>query len=102
MILVAGIIVCAVADELTIGEGSHHAELKYLGALIGGPAIYLFGNALFKRVVRGFLPQSHLFGLGFLAVLAVFASHLTVLVLGTLTTAIMLANKGVDKALGRI
>ena len=36
---------------------------KYLGALLGGPAIYLFGNALFKRVVYGFTPQSHIGGL---------------------------------------
>jgi len=56
-----------------IGEGSHHAQWKHLGPLLGGPAIYLFGNALFKRVLRGFLPQSHLYGLALLAVLAVFA-----------------------------
>ncbi|MET3460660.1 low temperature requirement protein A [Variovorax atrisoli] len=101
VILVAGIIVCAVADELTIGEGSHHAELKYLGALIGGPAIYLFGNALFKRVVRGFLPQSHLFGLGFLALLAVFASHMAVLVVGTLTTVIMIGVAAMEAVVRR-
>jgi low temperature requirement protein LtrA len=93
--------VCAVADELTIGEGSHHAELKYLGALIGGPALYLFGNALFKRVVRGFTPQSHLYGLGLLAVLAVFASHLTVMVVGALTTVIMVAVAALEAVVRR-
>ena len=72
-----------------IGEGSHHAQWKHLGPLLGGPAIYLFGNALFKRVVRGFLPQSHLYGLALLAVLAVFASQLSILVVGTLTTLVM-------------
>jgi low temperature requirement protein LtrA len=101
VILVAGIIVCAVADELVIGEGSHHAELKYLGPLLGGPAIYLFGNALFKRVVRGFLPQSHLFGLAGLAVLGVFASHLTVLVVGTLTTVVMIAVAALEAVVRR-
>jgi low temperature requirement protein LtrA len=101
VILVAGIIVCAVADELVIGEGSHHAELKYLGPLLGGPAIYLFGNALFKRVVRGFLPQSHLFGLIGLAVLGAFASHLTVLVVGTLTTVVMIAVAAMEAVVRR-
>ncbi|MES2252034.1 MAG: low temperature requirement protein A [Pseudomonadota bacterium] len=91
VILVAGIIVCAVADELVIGEGSHHAQWKHLGPLLGGPAIYLFGNALFKRVVRGFMPQSHLYGLALLAVLAVFASQLSILVVGSLTTLVMVA-----------
>jgi low temperature requirement protein LtrA len=104
VILVAGIIVSAVADELTIGEGGHHAELKYLGALIGGPALYLFGNALFKRVVRGFTPQSHLYGLGLLAVLAVvtvFVSHLTVMAVGTLTTVIMIAVAALEAVVRR-
>jgi low temperature requirement protein LtrA len=101
VILVAGIIVSAVADELVIGEGSHHAQWKYLGPLLGGPAIYLFGNALFKRVVRGFLPQSHLYGLGLLAVLAVFASHLSVLVVGTLTTVVMIAVAALEAVVRR-
>lgn len=101
VILVAGIIVSAVADELVIGEGSHHAELKYLGPLLGGPAIYLFGNALFKRVVRGFLPQSHLYGLILLAVLAAFASHLSVLVVGTLTTVVMIAVAALEAVVRR-
>lgn len=101
VILVAGVIVCAVADELVLAEGAHHAEWKYLGPLLGGPALYLFGNALFKRVVRGFLPQSHLYGLGLLAGLAVFASHLSVLVVGTLTTVIMIAVAALEAVVRR-
>jgi low temperature requirement protein LtrA len=101
VILVAGIIVSAVADELVIGEGSHHAEWKYLGPLLGGPALYLFGNALFKRVVRGFLPQSHLYGLGLLAVLTVLASHLSVMVVGTLTTIIMIGVAALEAVVRR-
>jgi low temperature requirement protein LtrA len=91
VILVAGIIVCAVADELVIGHGEHHAEWAQVGALLGGPAIYLFGNALFKRVVFGFLPQSHLGGLALLAALACFATQLSVFALGALTTLVMVA-----------
>jgi low temperature requirement protein LtrA len=104
VILVAGIIVCAVADELTIGEGAHHAELKYMGALIGGPALYLFGNALFKRVVRGFMPQSHLYGLALLAALAVaaaFMPHLTVLTVGMLTTLVMIGVAALEAVVRR-
>ncbi len=101
VILVAGIIVSAVADELVIGEGSHHAEWKYLGALLGGPALYQFGNALFKRVVRGFLPQSHLYGLALLAVLAIFAPHLSMLVVGTLTTVVMIAVAALEAVVRR-
>ncbi|MEJ8858058.1 low temperature requirement protein A [Variovorax robiniae] len=91
VVLVAGIIVSAVADELVIGHGEHHVEWKYLGALLGGPAIYLFGNALFKRVVYGFTPQSHIGGLLALALIAPFASHLSVATVGAMTTAVMVA-----------
>jgi low temperature requirement protein LtrA len=91
VILVAGIIVSAVADELVIGHGEHHGEWKHLGPLLGGPAVYLFGNALFKRVVYGFTPQSHIGGLILLVVLAAFASQMTVFAVGTLTTVIMVA-----------
>lgn len=87
--LVAGIIVSAVADELVIAEGGHHAEWKFIGALLGGPAIYLFGNALFKRVVYGFVPQSHIGGLVLLALLAVVAPQLSVQAVGALTTLVM-------------
>lgn len=101
VILIAGIIVSAVADELVINEGSHHTAWKYWGPLILGPALYLFGNALFKRVVRGFLPQSHLYGLGLLAVLGVFAPHLSVMVVGTLTTVVMIAVAALEAVVRR-
>ena len=89
VVLLAGIIVSAVADELVIADGAHHAQWAQVGALLGGPAIYLFGNALFKRVVYGFLPQSHIGGLVALALLAFAAPHLTVFALGTATTVVM-------------
>jgi len=101
VILVAGIIVSAVADELVIAEGAHPAEWKYLGPLLLGPALYLFGNALFKRVVRGFLPQSHLYGLILLAVLAIFASHFSVMAVGALTTVVMMAVAALEAVVRR-
>lgn len=94
VILVAGIIVSAVADELVIGHGPHHVEPKYLAVLLGGPAIYLLGNALFKRVVYGRLPLSHLVGLAALALLTVLASHATVAAIGTATTVVMVGVAG--------
>ncbi|OUM02757.1 low temperature requirement protein A [Variovorax sp. JS1663] len=91
VILVAGIIVSAVADELVISEAGHPMEWKFFGPLLGGPAIYLFGNALFKRVVYGFTPQSHIGGLVLLALLALFAPRLSVFTVGAFTTAVMVA-----------
>jgi len=101
VILVAGIIVCAVADELVIAEGEHHAGWAQVGALLGGPALYLLGNALFKRVVYGFLPQSHLGGLAVLVLLAWVATRLDIATLGALTTLVMIGVAALESVLRR-
>lgn len=90
VILIAGIIASAVADDLVIAHGSHHMEPKYLAVLLGGPAIYLLGNALFKRVVHGNFPLSHLAGLVLLALLIPVAGHLSITLAGTCTTAVVI------------
>lgn len=90
VILIAGIIASAVADDLVIGHGSHHVEPKYLAVLLGGPAIYLLGNALFKRVVHGRFPLSHFVGLALLALLIPVVGHLSIALAGTLTTLVVI------------
>ncbi len=89
VVLIAGIIVCAVADDLVIAHPDGALKAKYLAVLAGGPALYLFGNALYKRIVYGAFPLSHWLGMGALAVLALFAGRLEVLAVGALTTAIL-------------
>lgn len=94
IVIVAGIIVCAVADELVLVHPGH-ASGAAVAVLLGGPAIYILGNALFKWVTneRRAPPLSHLVGLALLASLAVpaFRHALTALQLSACTTAIMLA-----------
>lgn len=91
--IVAGIIVCAVADELVLGH-PEHASNSGMVAILGGPALYLLGNAWFKWVTsdRRAPPLSHMAGLLLLLALAPFAlSHVfSALALGLATTAIML------------
>jgi low temperature requirement protein LtrA len=91
--IVAGIIVCAVADELVLAHPEHASDAG-IGAILGGPALYLLGNALFKWVTnaRRAPPLSHMAGLLLLLALAPLAfSHLfSALALGVATTAIML------------
>jgi len=88
--IVAGIVVCAVADELTIAHPGGHMELSSAVALLGGPALYLAGNVFFKRASAKYYPLSHLVGLGMLAVIAPFAMLFTPLALGAATTAVMI------------
>lgn len=90
VILIAGIIASAVADDLVIGHGDHHVEPKYLAVLLGGPAIYLLGNALFKHVVHGRFPVSHVAGLVLLALLVPVIGHVSIAMAGTFTTLVVI------------
>jgi low temperature requirement protein LtrA len=87
--IVAGIVVCAVADELVIAHPYGHVEAAAAAVILGGPAIYLLGNVFFKRASAKHYPLSHLAGLGALAVLAPIYPWLSPLALGTATTAIL-------------
>ena len=90
--IVAGIIVCAVADELVLVHPDH-AGSAGIAMILGGPALYLIGTALFKWVTnsRKLPPLSHLAGLALLAalVLPAFSHVLSALQLGLATTGVM-------------
>ena len=49
--MVAGIIVTAVADELTIAHPGGHTSAATAAVILGGPALFLAGHALFKWAV---------------------------------------------------
>jgi low temperature requirement protein LtrA len=87
--IVAGIVVCAVADELTIAHPAGHLSPGDAAVMIGGPALYVAGNLFFKRASAKNYPLSHLVGLGLLALLAPFAMRLTPLAVGAATTVIL-------------
>jgi low temperature requirement protein LtrA len=88
--IVAGIVVCAVADELVIAHPDGHVEPAAAVVLLGGPALYLLGNLFFKRASAKNYPLSHLVGLALLAVLAPFYALLPLLALGSATTAVLI------------
>ena len=91
-LIVAGIIVCAVADEVVLVH-PHHGETGAMMAILGGPACYLAGTALFKWSTndRRTPPLSHMVGLALLAILAAVVAplHLSPLVTGVATTAVL-------------
>jgi len=87
--IVAGIVLSAVASELIITEPGHHATAAQAAAIVGGPALFLAGNAWFKAVTGRFVPLSHLAGLGFLAAVAALTPALTLLGQGMLAAAVL-------------
>ena len=93
ILIVAGIIVSAVADELVLSHPLGHTDLKTLLVIVGAPALYLLGTAFFKSLTAPHVPLSHLIRLGLLALVAsagMIASPL-VLAAGTSATLIVVA-----------
>ncbi len=90
LLIVAGIIVAAVGDELVLAHPEGHPEFAAVAVLLGGPALYLVGNTLFKWSVAGRVPLSHLVGLGLLVPAGFAAPETSPLTLSAATTAILL------------
>ena len=92
VLIVAGVIVSAVADELVLVHPDHASDAGIL-VIVGGPWLFLLGNALFKWVMsdRPLPPLSHVAGLGLLMLaLPLALNHwFSALMLGALTTAIV-------------
>ncbi|MFJ2986758.1 low temperature requirement protein A [Collimonas sp. NPDC087041] len=90
VIIVAGVIITAVGNELAIAHPPGHIDTKALAVLVGGPMTYLFGNGIYKTVVYRRFPFSHMIGLALLAILIPFAYRTDLLMISGLTTLVLL------------
>jgi low temperature requirement protein LtrA len=93
VVMVAGVIVSAVGDELVIAHPTDQLSMPEVTAVVGGPAIYLLGHALFRLRMAGSISWKRLGGAAAcLALGAVFgwvpSLVLAVLVLGVLAAVI--------------
>ena len=87
--LVAGIIITAVGDELVIKHPTGHADVGTIATVLGGPALFLAGHALFKYTVFGELSGSRLVAIALLLVLVPVAFGLSPLVIGLAATLVV-------------
>jgi low temperature requirement protein LtrA len=62
VVLVAGVIVAAVGDELVIAHPGEELAAAELAAVAGGPALYLLGHVLFRLRLAGSLSWRRLGG----------------------------------------
>jgi low temperature requirement protein LtrA len=85
----AGIIAMAVGDELVLGHPSGQTSLQTALTLLGGAALYLAGNVAFKRTLYGFMPLSHIVGVGALAALLLAVPALAPLALAAIVALIL-------------
>lgn len=89
-VLVAGVIGVAAGDDLVIEHPDERIRAATALLLVVAPAIYVFGNAIYKRIIYGVFPLSHWIGLGLLLVLFPFAFETDVLMVDGLTTVILI------------
>lgn len=89
-LLVAGIIATAVGNDLVLAHPHDGVKLAYALVLSGGPIVYLVGSAVYKKVVYGVIPTSHVGGVVVLIALIPMYVRADLLIGGWLTTAVML------------
>lgn len=101
VILVGGIIVSAVANDLVLAEPAADMTPPTIAVLVGGPAIYLLGSLIYKHVVYRKIAYPHLGGLLALAVLAGVAPLTDRLMIGGLAVAILVAVAAAETTIRR-
>ncbi|MHA3021637.1 low temperature requirement protein A [Mycobacterium sp. BMJ-28] len=101
VILIGGIIVSAVANDLVLAEPAADMTPPVIGVVVGGPAIYLLGSLIYKHVVYQKIAYTHLGGLLTLAVLAGVAPLTDRLMVGGLALAILIAVAAADTMIRR-
>lgn len=89
-ILIGGIIATAVGNDLVMAHPHDAVKLPYGLILSLGPIVYLVGSAIYKTVVYGRVPASHIVGAIALVALLPILLRADLLVAGWLTSAVML------------
>jgi low temperature requirement protein LtrA len=88
--IVAGIVLAAVGAERAIAHPGHAASFVEGLTVIGGLALFLFGNGLFKKASAQWFPLSHLVGLGLCVVVFVTGPWMTLLAQNALAAALLI------------
>lgn len=91
VVLIAGIIVTAVGDELAVHHPHETTDAAAAAVLALGPVIYLAGNTLFKFFIFGRLALSHLVGMAALLATFALAGRTDRVTFSLVTTAILVA-----------
>jgi low temperature requirement protein LtrA len=96
-VMVAGIIVCAAADQQVLSGPGASASTSSAWMILGGPALFLAGHAAFKRVVWRTVSWPRLAGIAGLALLAPASRAIPALALGGCAAAVVVAVAAADR-----
>jgi low temperature requirement protein LtrA len=97
--IVAGIVLTAVGDKGLIAHPREAAAWTDAVALLGGPAVFLLGNFLFKNATSRRWPVSHLAGLALLAAGVLLSERLDVLGLAAWSVGVLAAVAALERLL---
>lgn len=89
VIVIGGIVLTSVADKEILSRPDDAMTLSTALTVVGGPALYLLGLAVFRWVVARDRLTSHLVGLGMLLAAALAAPLVSPLGLGALATGVL-------------
>jgi low temperature requirement protein LtrA len=95
-IMVAGIIVVAAADEITVSHPAAPGGAATTWLILGGTGLYIAGHAAFKAVVWRRISWPRIAALAALALLALLAPHVTILTLSGCAAVIVVAVAAAD------
>jgi low temperature requirement protein LtrA len=90
MPIIAGIIVSAVGVSQLLTHPAGEASPALAAVLLGGPALYLAGLGMFKRLTMGHLPLSHSVGLALVLLLTPVSTALPPLGLSAVATGLLI------------
>jgi len=99
--IVAGIIVGAVGDALVLAHPGGRTDAATALVVLGGPALFLLGHALFKALLFGGIALNRLLGIGALAALLPAGTVVPPLALALAATLVVLAVAASDHLLQR-
>ena len=89
VVLVAGILLNAVGDELVIAHPTEELSGAELAATVGGPALYLLAHVLLRLRMSGTLAVRRLLGAAACVVIGLVGSALSALVVAALLLAVL-------------
>ncbi len=99
-VMVAGIIVCAAADEMVLSEPGETATVAAAWMILGGPALFLAGHAAFKLVIWQTVSWPRVAGVAVLALLGLAATAIPELGLAACAAAVVAVVAACDRLSG--
>ena len=96
-VMVAGIIVSAAADQLTLADPGAVGRGPASWMILGGVGLFLAGHAAFKAVIWRTTPWSRIIAVAVLALLGLAAPHVSALALSACAAAVVIAVAVTDR-----